>query len=134
MKRILVSGSRHWKHSDAKIIQNVLDVCSVKYEELHIIHGACQGVDSLAHGYAITREWIVTAVPAKWSKYGNRAGPVRNEYMLEKGRPDLVIAFHDNISQSKGTGHMVSIAKKANVPVIVISNLTDAQGVEEKLP
>jgi hypothetical protein len=36
--------------------------------------------------------------------------------MLDQGRPDIVLAFHANISQSKGTKDMVERAKKAGIP------------------
>jgi hypothetical protein len=35
--------------------------------------------------------------------------------MLTKGKPDLVIAFHANLEESKGTKNMVSQAEKAGI-------------------
>jgi len=35
--------------------------------------------------------------------------------MLDQGRPDIVLAFHTNINQSKGTKDMVERAKKAGI-------------------
>jgi hypothetical protein len=40
--------------------------------------------------------------------------------MLTEGSPDLVLAFHDDLERSKGTKHMVGIARKAKVPVRVV--------------
>jgi hypothetical protein len=77
---------------------------------------------------------IVTCVPAQWGIHGIKAGPIRNEYMLKTGKPSLVIAFHDKLASSKGTGHMVRISREANVPVIVIASMKDAESVKEKLP
>lgn len=37
------------------------------------------------------------------------------------GQPDLVLAFHDNLSESKGTRDMVQRAKRAGVPVYLVS-------------
>lgn len=58
---------------------------------------------------------------ADWLSYAKAAGPIRNKKMLDEGKPDLVIAFHDDIDNSKGTKHMVGIAKKARVPAYVVS-------------
>jgi hypothetical protein len=30
---------------------------------------------------------------AQWKKHGRAAGPIRNQRMLDKGKPDLVVAF-----------------------------------------
>ena len=38
--------------------------------------------------------------------------------MLDEGKPDTVVYFHDNIERSKGTKDMVSRAKKAGLPVL----------------
>lgn len=38
--------------------------------------------------------------------------------MLKEGKPDLVVAFPTE--KSKGTWHMVDIARKAGVEVIVV--------------
>jgi hypothetical protein len=30
----------------------------------------------------------------KWDELGKKAGPLRNQRMLDEGKPDLVVAFH----------------------------------------
>ncbi len=52
--------------------------------------------------------------PAEWSKYGRRAGPIRNKQMLDVGKPHLVVAFPGGA----GTANMVKQAKAAGVPII----------------
>ena len=54
---------------------------------------------------------------ADWERLGRGAGPERNRRMLEQSNPDLVLAFWDG--KSRGTKHMIEIAEKAGVPVIV---------------
>ena len=34
-----------------------------------------------------------TDYPVDWEKYGKAAGPIRNQQMIDKGKPDLVVAF-----------------------------------------
>jgi hypothetical protein len=54
---------------------------------------------------------------ANWKLFGLSAGPIRNQQMLDEGKPDFVIAFHDNLYASRGTQDMVTRAMKAGVPV-----------------
>jgi argininosuccinate synthase len=37
--------------------------------------------------------------------------------MLDHGHPDVVLAFHNDLENSKGTKHMVKIALESGVPV-----------------
>lgn len=62
----------------------------------------------------------VEKYPADWEKYGKVAGPIRNQQMLDEGKPDVVYAFTDDLSNSRGTADMCRRANKAGVPVYVI--------------
>ena len=42
--------------------------------------------------------------------------------MLDEGKPNLLVAFHDALEDSKGTLNMVSRAKKVGIKVIVIKS------------
>lgn len=55
---------------------------------------------------------------ADWETHGRFAGAVRNEQMLDEGKPDLVLAFPDK--DSVGTWDMVRQAKKAGIETWVI--------------
>lgn len=46
--------------------------------------------------------------------------PIRNKQMLDEGKPDLVLAFHTDIENSKGTKNMIYQAKKRGIKVILI--------------
>jgi hypothetical protein len=48
---------------------------------------------------------------ADWEKLGRSAGPIRNQAMLDEGRPDLVVAFPGH----HGTADMVRRARAAGV-------------------
>ena len=45
------------------------------------------------------------------------AGPIRNQRMLVEGKPDLVIAFHDDLESSRGTKDMIKRSLKAGIRV-----------------
>lgn len=61
----------------------------------------------------------VVVFPAEWEKFGKAAGPIRNIEMLNEN-PDLVLAFHNDLSKSKGTAHTVKTAQKRGLKVKVI--------------
>jgi hypothetical protein len=62
----------------------------------------------------------VEEYPAQWHRYGQAAGPIRNQEMLKTGI-HLVLAFHPNLSESKGTKDMVTRAASAGVPVHIFT-------------
>ncbi len=66
--------------------------------------------------------------PANWDQYHRAAGPLRNREMLKEA-PDIVLAFHDDLSQSKGTRDMVNQALKAGVPTIISIDSTGKRTV-----
>lgn len=131
--RVLICGDRNWTDRDT-IFAVIKELISQYGDEISVIHGAASGVDRMAGDVAVSLELVTVAVPAKWGKYGNRAGPLRNKYMLEKCKPHLVIAFHPDISQSKGTKHMVGIARQAGTPVLVIPDSKSVELINNELP
>ena len=78
-----------------------------------VIHGAAPGADTLAGAWAKEHGVPVKAYPAAWNIHGRGAGPIRNQHMLDDGKPDLVIAFPGG----RGTADMVRRANKAGIPV-----------------
>jgi len=112
---VLVCGDRNW--TNRKAIKNAL---MGLLKDTTIINGACQGADKLSTDVARELGFTVQEFPANWIKLGKVAGPVRNQDMIDIGSPDLVIAFHSDIANSKGTLDMCKRARKANIPVILI--------------
>lgn len=116
MTRVLICGDREWK--DHAYIFDRLDDLRPFYGIDVVIEGCARGADRLAETWAKARNVPVEHFPAAWDKYGKNAGWLRNEKMLN-AEPDLVIAFHTALQQSKGTAHMVKIAKAAGVQTLV---------------
>lgn len=120
--RVLICGDRNW--DNPSIMDVVINgLYGFFYEGLHIIEGEANGADKMSAEIAsvLLPEANIHRYPAEWDKYGRGAGPVRNKQMLEEGKPDLVIAFHNDIQNSKGTKNMLEQAAKAEVPSFVIS-------------
>ena len=129
--KILVSGDREWgkwtrkgpndwTSADCQLMVSVLK--QFRYgifgdkEVPILVHGDCRGADLMA--YDIVRDWGgwgVEVFPAEWKKYGKAAGAIRNKQMLDEAKPDIVIAFHRDISKSRGTANMIKIAKQRGI-------------------
>lgn len=113
--RVLVCGGRDYE--DETRVGNVLD--GIRYPSIgEIIHGGAPGADTLANSYASINRLPVQIFRADWKRYGNRAGPIRNQRMLDEGKPDLVVAFPGG----RGTADMVRRAKAAGVRVIEVED------------
>lgn len=112
--RILVCGDRSW--TDRDLIKKVLS----EYLPKTIIHGAARGADTIAGEVGKELGCHVASYPANWAKFGKRAGPIRNQTMLDHSTPDFVLAFHSDIGQSKGTLHMTKIATAKGIPVRIV--------------
>lgn len=118
MNKILICGDRNW--NDYWVIYDVLSKLD---RNLIIIHGAARGADTMAGIIAKNLGFKdVISFPAKWTKYGKSAGPIRNRQMLNEN-PDLVIAFHNDIENSKGTKDCIEEAEKRNIQVQLISKI-----------
>lgn len=115
MPKILVCGSREW--SDFESVRSMLS--THRADETVIIHGNCRGADKIAGYVGNELGMTVEVYPANWKKYGLAAGPIRNKEMLDKGKPDLVIAFHHNLESSVGTKDMITQAKRAGVDIYI---------------
>lgn len=114
--KVLFCGDRNW--TSAKSIRRELEQLP---PDTVIIDGMARGADSIAFYEAQKLGLKSERYPALWGIYGRSAGPRRNEQMLQEGKPDLVFAFHKNLEESRGTKHMVTIARKAGVEVKVIT-------------
>ena len=112
---VLICGDRYW--SDREAIRRRLKQLP---KDTIIIHGAARGADSIAGEEAKLLGLIVEEFPADWDKYGRAAGPIRNRLMLDR-KPDLVIAFHHDLSKSKGTADTVREATKRGICTYVVN-------------
>lgn len=110
--KVLVTGSRQYKNDET--IFNALQKLNPQTDT--IIHGGARGADTLAGFIAKELGFKVIEVPAQWTKFGRAAGPIRNQEMLDM-EPELVLAFHENLEESKGTKDMVTRSKKKGVKV-----------------
>lgn len=125
--RVLVCGGRDYQDRDMVI--RTLDWMAeaharskgidtsdnwLPHPEFVVIHGGCPtGADAHADDWAVVNWAGCEVYRADWDKHGKAAGPIRNQQMIDQGRPDLVLAFPGG----RGTADMVRRAEAAGVPV-----------------
>lgn len=109
--RILVCGGRDYFNVSA--VNHVLHAVHKRKPITCIIEGGANGADRLAREWAKSSGIPVQTFEADWSKYGRRAGPLRNYKMLVEGKPDGVIAFPGGT----GTFDMINQAMKKGIKV-----------------
>jgi len=134
MKVIIAGGRTYANYNQLKQkCEEILIFYQTSHEEIEIISGMAYGADKLGAKLAMEKGWKLTQMPADWNKFGLSAGFKRNEEMakyanewerdLAKGElirtnQPALIAFWDG--ESKGTGHIIDLAKKYNLKIHVI--------------
>ena len=114
--RVLVCGGREFNDRDAvaKALRPYKPEHVTKPCEHKIIHGGAPGADTLAGEWAEVFGVPFRIFPADWRTHGKAAGPIRNQRMIDEGKPDIVIAFPGG----RGTADMVRRARAAGIRVI----------------
>jgi len=111
--KVLFTGDRNWINW-----RSIEKRMSILPSDTEIIVGCARGVDRQVAALAEQMGYKYEVFFADWEQHGKAAGPIRNNVMLDQ-KPDLVIAFHPNLEESKGTKHCVTEAKKRGIPVEV---------------
>ncbi len=125
--KVLVTGSRAWTD-----IETVYERLSQLPSGSIVVHGACEGADTIAHAVAEQLGFTVRPYPARWKELGKRAGPIRNQHMLvaehlPHAPIELCLAFHDDLPNSRGTKDMVGRASDADIEVRVVKSCVSSQ-------
>ena len=135
--RALVCGGRDYDDRDH--VWNTLCELDTKRGPLAVvIHGCATGADTEGMIWAQTMGRKHAPFQADWQQHGKAAGPIRNQRMLDEGKPALVIAFPGG----RGTADMVRRARAAGIEVIHVpqrvvssgSQLADAHSKSDPRP
>lgn len=109
--KVIIAGSR-----DAVSYHLVVDaVAESGFIIDQVISGGARGADRLGEAYAKNNGIELLIMKADWDKFGKSAGYRRNEDMAKVG--NALIAIWDG--ESRGTMHMIEIAKRAGLPVFI---------------
>src|SRR5260221_13219077 len=110
--KVLVCGGRDYKDYGfvAQTLQRIHEVTPIT----ELATGHSKGADRLAEMWAGVWHVPIKDYLAHWDEWGKKAGPIRNQFMLDDFKPDIVLAFPGG----RGTAHMVNISKTAGVNVV----------------
>lgn len=118
---LIVAGGRDF--GDWEVLDDVLNefVYEAWDTPVVIITGGARGADAMAATWAQQQAIPSEVYPAEWDLDGRGAGYLRNKRMAhhatKPGRRGVLIAFWDG--KSKGTKHMIDIARDADMEVLV---------------
>ncbi len=84
--KILFCGGRDFKELDE--VYNLMFYLYKAFGEFTVIEGGALGADELAKKSAIMIGLPVETYPANWELHGKSAGHIRNQQMLDEGKPD----------------------------------------------
>ena len=125
MKKIVgITGGRDL--NDYGLVVEALHLCG--FEVGMLVSGACRikktdpnrdnqeasGADGLAEKWAKAHGIPIRRFYADWDRFGRRAGPIRNEEMLE------IIEALVSLPGGDGTKHMTKITRAKGLPVFVL--------------
>ena len=122
---ILICGDRNW--NDYSMIKGFVDSLPAVPKPF-LIEGEAKGADLMSAKAFEERGWAdnIKRFPADWNQHGRAAGPIRNRQQFKEGKPDIVIAYHNDIKNSKGTKDMATVSIKAGKPTYL-----NAKSIEE---
>jgi hypothetical protein len=113
--KLIVAGSREF--NDYDLLKRSIQENFQRSEVEEIVSGTARGADTLGEQFAKEYSIPVKQFPANWDLYGKSAGYRRNAEMANYA--DALIAFWNG--ESKGTMHMINLAKEKNLKVVIIS-------------
>lgn len=116
MFRVIIAGSRGFTNYPLLCQWCDFMLQNHHHSNVAIVSGTANGADKLGERYAQERGMGLDARPAKWEQYGKSAGYIRNEEMAQNA--DACIVFWDGVS--RGTKHMIDLAKKYNLHLKVV--------------
>jgi len=116
MFKVIVAGSRTFENYELLCEKLDYFLQNKNKKEIEIISGTTRGADRLGERYCKSRGLTLTQFPADWNRYGKKAGYLRNEEMAKYA--DACVCFWNG--KSKGTEHMIKLAKNHNLNLKII--------------
>jgi hypothetical protein len=117
--KILVCGGREYLNKSEAF--SFLDNITNTTECTLVIHGGARGADTLGGDWAKLNNIPTQVFKPDWNGLGMAAGHIRNQEMLDEGKPDLVVAFPGG----SGTKSMMQKTLKAGVKLTVFQEEED---------
>lgn len=89
MSRIVVTGGRDETPERKTMVYNALNI----YKPVEVAQGGAKGTDTYALLWCQDNKVKHQTFNVNWNTFGRAAGPIRNRKMIEKFKPDYVLAF-----------------------------------------
>jgi hypothetical protein len=122
--KLIIAGSREF--NDYQLLIDTLKEHNLNVNTVtKVVSGCAHGADKLGERWAVSQCIPIARFPADWDSYGKRAGYVRNGEMAEYA--DACIVFWNG--SSKGTKHMIDIAKRKKDMRLIVVTVTDVKFV-----
>ena len=116
ISKVIIAGSRNFEDYEKLVAVCDKVLYEVASRPVTIFSGGATGTDHLVERYAHERGYSLRTFKADWKHYGKSAGPIRNYSMAQEA--DMVICFWNGLS--KGTKHMISVAKSKKLKLKII--------------
>ena len=111
--RIIIAGGRDCPVNVTNRVRVGRIIANLNHDDIELVSGTARGADQIP--YMFKDQFPIKEFPANWDKFGKSAGYKRNTQMAEYATH--LIAFWDG--QSKGTKHMIDIAKRLNLKLAI---------------
>ena len=111
---VLCCGGRDY--ANTALVDTALTQVFGRYPNACLLQGGARGADALCAHWARAHGKPCMEIKAPWDTHGKAAGTLRNQWMLDYGRPSLAVAFPGG----NGTADMVRRAEAAGVPVWMV--------------
>ena len=121
-KSIIICGDRYW--TDEK---SIFLYVGTLLPDTRVITGGANGADKMAEKARVWHGLDGKVYEANWTMFGKAAGPIRNRRMIKDESPYLVVAFHNNITRSRGTRDMLLKAKKKGIRYQLRNSIGDVE-------
>jgi hypothetical protein len=108
---VVVTGGRRCK--DERFVNHCLTSFHIDRGITEMVNGmAREGVDKFCYEWALRHGIPVRQFPADWDSYGEAAGPIRNQEMLDQN-PDIEVGLV--FPGNSGTNDMTRRLRKAGI-------------------
>lgn len=109
--KTIIAGSRNC----TEIAELLIALSRCGWQPTTVVSGTARGADKLGERWAAAHGLLIEQFPADWDAHGKAAGYRRNEQMADHA--EALIALWDG--KSRGTKHMIDIAKRNGLRVYV---------------
>jgi predicted Rossmann-fold nucleotide-binding protein len=109
--RVLVCGGRNY--ADEPAFMSAMGKLHRDTPIAEVVTGGATGADTMAALWAGSIGAVLHVIKADWNRHGKAAGPIRNQEMLDRFPPHLVVAFPGG----SGTADMIRRSEAAGFEV-----------------